>query len=140
MGKTCSVCKQYKEADAYYTRSSTDLRLKGACQECCRARARRYWSEKTTPDAQREANLRKSFGIGIEDYDKLLEEQKGKCKICGSCHSTFKRRLAVDHCHDTGKIRGLLCQFCNTGLGNFKDNIELLERAKQYLENTNGNA
>ena len=74
----------------------------------------------------------KRLGCSPEMYEKLLKEQNGLCAIC---HGTNydSRRLAVDHCKKTKKVRGLLCQRCNTALGLFKDKIELLESALSYL-------
>lgn len=75
--------------------------------------------------------LRYRFGISVEDYEKMSAEQLGCCRICGT---KPERRLAVDHCHSSGKIRGLLCSPCNTALGSFKDDIVRLRRAVLYLE------
>lgn len=73
------------------------------------------------------------FGLTKEDYNKIFEEQNGRCLICLKHQSELKRSLAVDHCHSTNKIRGLLCSSCNPGLGQFKDDEELLFRAVSYL-------
>ena len=72
----------------------------------------------------------KSYGLSLEAYNALFDTQNGLCKICGC---TSKRRLAVDHCHKTGRIRGLLCFKCNMGLGYFQDNKDLLIKASEYL-------
>ncbi len=80
--------------------------------------------------------LRKKFGIGLDEYYAMHEAQGGKCKLCGREEMTRQRRLAVDHCHTTGKVRGLLCHHCNTGLGNFNDSVELLHKAVAYLRET----
>lgn len=80
--------------------------------------------------------VEKTYGITAEEYDKLYKAQGGKCAICR--RATGKaRRLAVDHDHKTGKVRGLLCKPCNRyGLGMFaRDNPEILERAAAYLRN-----
>lgn len=82
----------------------------------------------------RESKLKYKYGITQEDYDRMLEEQGGKCKICGIHQSEIKVRLGVDHCHRSGKVRGLLCSRCNNALGCLKDDPKLLEKAKQYLE------
>lgn len=87
---------------------------------------------------QRHGHLKSTFGITKVEYDKMLEECGGVCSICGE-EETFKLNgkivnLSVDHDHTTGKIRGLLCRSCNLGLGNFKDNIQSLERAIKYLK------
>lgn len=81
--------------------------------------------------------LNNNYGITRNDYDEILERQKGVCAICGSNTSGSERykNFCVDHNHVTGEIRGLLCQKCNIGLGNFKDSIELLEEAIKYLKN-----
>lgn len=78
--------------------------------------------------------LKEKFGIDLAEYQRMVEAHGGKCKLCGREERTKQRRLAVDHCHFTGKIRGLLCHHCNTGLGNFMDDIDLLRKAVAYLE------
>lgn len=78
-----------------------------------------------------DSEFRKKFGIGLYQYQVILEEQSGKCYLCGS--KDF-RNLAVDHCHKTGRVRRLLCTSCNTGLGKFKDNPDLLRKAAEYVE------
>ena len=70
------------------------------------------------------------YGISKEDFLALVAKQEGKCKIC---HAYLGDDLHVDHCHATNRIRGLLCQRCNTGLGAFKDNPGLLENARKYV-------
>lgn len=75
----------------------------------------------------------KKYNITPEEYNKMLENQSNKCAICGS--KPIKRQLAVDHDHKTNKIRGLLCNCCNVGLGNFKDDEKLLQRAVKYRRN-----
>ena len=77
--------------------------------------------------------LKYLYGISLHDYDRLLEKQNGRCKICGTTHPGGKGRFHVDHNHDTGKVRGLLCNSCNTGLGRFKDSPTLLLSAHHYL-------
>lgn len=79
-------------------------------------------------------DLKRKFGIGLDEYNSLLESQKYKCAICETGACTSGREFAVDHDHATGKIRGLLCTRCNIGLGYFKDSADMLSRAIQYLE------
>ena len=84
---------------------------------------------------QRHSDLRKSYGIEPEEYDALLTQQDGVCAICGLPErAKGKNYLAVDHCHVTGRIRGLLCSNCNHGIGHLKDNRDLLLAAIKYLE------
>ena len=75
--------------------------------------------------------LRNLYGVSLEQYEKLLEKQN---HVCAICKKPSKKRLSVDHCHETLQIRGLLCHNCNTGLGHFKDNIERLQTAIEYLK------
>ena len=77
-------------------------------------------------------HLEKAYGINIDDYDKILDSQRGKCAICKG--GTSKRHFAVDHNHKNGNIRGLLCARCNSGLARFMDNIALLRRAARYMK------
>lgn len=78
----------------------------------------------------------KRYGVTPEDWDKMYLEQDGCCKICGAHQLSLSKRLSVDHCHNTGKVRGLLCMRCNAGLGNFKDDPDLLLVAINYLKET----
>lgn len=77
-------------------------------------------------------NLKK-YGITTDQYTEMLEKQQGMCAICGDTHNRGKR-LCVDHCHKTGKIRGLLCLSCNIMLGNAIDSPATLRAGAQYLE------
>ncbi|WP_277474977.1 endonuclease VII domain-containing protein [Klebsiella variicola] len=76
--------------------------------------------------------LKRNFGLTLEAYNVMLSAQGGVCAICGG-NNPNGRSLAVDHDHETGKIRQLLCSNCNTGIGLLKDNPELLIRASAYL-------
>ena len=87
------------------------------------------------------AKLKKLYGITVEDYYKMLSRQGGVCAICKSktpsnrvYKYTKQENFFVDHCHKTGKVRGLLCQKCNTGIGLFNDEITRLRSAADYLE------
>jgi len=76
----------------------------------------------------------KRYGLTPVDYAAMLDAQGGRCAICGEEAERTARRLSVDHCHATGKVRGLLCRDCNVGLGVFGDEAEALRRAAEYLE------
>jgi len=75
----------------------------------------------------------RKYGLSVEDQQTL--ERQNECAICGTCRSSTK--MVFDHDHATGSFRGLLCNNCNWGLGNFKDNIGLLQKAIEYLKGTN---
>lgn len=83
----------------------------------------------------RNQKLMNTYGITSENYDSMLSEQGGGCAICGSetSRSRASRHLHVDHCHETGRVRGLLCNSCNTGLGRFREDHEILARAAEYV-------
>ena len=82
----------------------------------------------------KESHLKRKYGIDLETYNQMFNEQEGKCKICGIHQSELKKSLAVDHCHNTGKVRGLLCDHCNHVLGKVKDDVSILESAIKYLK------
>lgn len=87
------------------------------------------------PENRKPSRLKESFGITMDQYMEMKNAQDGKCAICGKEEkgSTRVSHLFVDHCHNTGTIRGLLCNNCNFGLGHFKDSVELLLKAASYL-------
>ena len=97
-------------------------------------RARKKIYRENNKDKMRNRDLKRNFGISLHEYDLMLTEQKGKCACCGTHQNELTRNLAVDHDHDTGLIRGLLCGKCNTAIGKLGDNIEGLMRALNYLE------
>lgn len=85
--------------------------------------------------SKRNENLRKRYRITEKVYNSILKGQGGKCAICGTTESKTKwsDNLFVDHCHDTGLVRGLLCTHCNKGLSGFQDSIKFLKAAIEYL-------
>ncbi|MCK5612564.1 endonuclease VII domain-containing protein [Candidatus Pacearchaeota archaeon] len=105
--------------------------------EFARARQRRYNAR--NPQVMRQINLKKKYGIVIEEYNIMFESQGGVCLICG-CSETVKRNdkiknLAVDHNHVTGKVRGLLCQKCNQALGLLGENPVVIKSLLEYITN-----
>lgn len=94
------------------------------------------------PKKAKDQDLKKKYGIAIDDWQKMYDEQGGVCKICGKPETKVDRRqgvvrsLSVDHCHNTNKVRGLLCSDCNTAIGLFKHDESLLNRAIEYCKNT----
>lgn len=84
---------------------------------------------------KRVGRLKKEYGLTPEQHDALLEKQHGLCVICERAPVGHRwSKLHVDHCHTTGKIRGLLCANCNLGIGNFQDSPDLMRAAIRYLE------
>ena len=124
--KKCTRCKN--------TRPQSDFRVnQGWCRDCQNEYNREWYHRNRERGLKwrRNGHLVKKFGITSEEYDQMFEEQGNVCKICGAGKTT--KHFAVDHDHNTGKIRGILCGDCNLGLGKFKDDPELLRIALQYL-------
>jgi hypothetical protein len=109
------------------------------CQECksprnLQASARFKRRHKEDPDSTRRTNLRRRYGIELEDYNRLLTGQGGKCAICSSSDPKSKDgNFHVDHCHETKLVRGLLCFPCNAGIGKFRHDPALRLRAIAYI-------
>jgi DNA-directed RNA polymerase subunit RPC12/RpoP len=121
--KTCSKCKKELPLDSFYKRKGTKDGLQYECKKC---RA----SVNATYD--RAAYHRKrAYGITLTEYEGMAFSQDWKCAICGS---KTEKDLLVDHNHDTGQVRGLLCHTCNTGIGYLKDSTAVLRGAIEYLE------
>lgn len=106
------------------------------------AYARQY--RKMMPHVFKNQELRKGFGISLDDYQRMLSDQGGQCGICGSTTGGTRhgkdKAFAVDHCHETGKVRGLLCEACNQGIGKMKDDPVLLRKAADYIESHRGSS
>lgn len=134
--KSSGVCK-HGHVDPLRYRSSN------ACVECNKIRTKNWQKNNAAYRAKRDTYKRLyHYGLTEEQYQALLRAQKERCAICGT-DKQFRRqednrRLAVDHCHTTGKIRGLLCASCNRGLGYFADNPVFLRAAAKYLDKNKG--
>lgn len=128
--KTCSVCKKTKAINNF---TKNRLRVDGYetfCRECKNTSKRLQYVDKKEDYFAR--SLKTNYKISISEYYALFESQNGLCAICRT-PSNDKKRLHVDHCHKSGKIRGLLCHHCNLALGHFKDSENLLRKAIKYL-------
>lgn len=146
MHKKCSKCKEWKPYDEYALAKRDKTGRASSCKQCFRElhklrtqegykrpytvqrknqkrvwAARKFWPTKTVAEVEAE-------------LDRLMQVQNNSCAICKLPESNFKRKLSVDHDHKTGQVRGLLCDFCNLGLGNFKENVLIFDSAKKYLQ------
>lgn len=159
--RLCPGCEVAKPDDSYYKK--TGGRLSYYCKTCAtlaakelrsrdpdkfRARQREWYRRNL--EANRLASVERyrkdpvrakltqwrSQGIDVsaEDYHRMHAEQGGRCAICHLSEAENGKALALDHCHTTNRVRGLLCDLCNTGLGRFKDSPDALRRAITYLE------
>jgi len=155
--KTCPKCKVEKPVEEFSKNRSTKDGLQHYCKPCScewaaeyrenneeqyRESSRRYYESnkeqrkvsrrkyyENNKERFRGYNLKKEYGITLEEYKDMVKMQNSKCLICGE----FEEILCVDHCHKSDEVRGLLCGPCNMGLGGFKDNPSLLEEAAAYL-------
>ena len=142
--KKCSDCAVEKPLEAFAIQSSRPSGRQSKCRECHNRAAKRSYAKHK--DKRRDWHLKTTFGITLTEYETMLVSQKGRCVICGreelTAHTRGGKgaiRLAVDHCHDTGVVRGLLCRNCNTAIGKLRHDPALLRAAINYLENKNGN-
>jgi hypothetical protein len=122
--KNKGYCKR-KRAEYYQTH-----------KDQIKAKTREYFHQ--NKDRAIEQKLKHNYGITKTDYEKLLVSQGGKCAGCGVLQGTKSKRLYVDHCHRTGKIRGLLCAKCNFVLGHANDDEQILLRLAEYLRRQQG--
>lgn len=121
--KNCKACKiEFKATggNQQYCKPCGEIRSKEVLRAGWRRGHRRKKYEK--------------YGYTEEAYNKMFEKQKGQCDICGKHQTSLSISLAVDHCHNSNKIRGLLCRDCNLMLGFARDRIETLTKAIEYLE------
>lgn len=158
--KRCGRCKEHKPLWEFGKKSDSKDGLRCYCKECRKKYNRAHRVEKTKYNkkywqtnkiklvehskeyrqtekgklACRRRDLKKSFGITLGEFDLMAENQNGICAICGNINING-HRLCVDHDHETGKIRALLCDHCNHLLGCAKENVIVLQSAINYLHN-----
>jgi hypothetical protein len=125
IGIACRKCG----ADRWSLRVRPNGERHRQCLECSKATSRNRPRE-----MHRKHKIKSRYGITMPELEALRERQRGLCAICGRALCPTGRDFCVDHNHDTGVVRGLLCFVCNTGLGAFRDRRELLLRALEYLE------
>ena len=148
----CNNCNLEKDTSEFYKNHTAKSGLSSFCKKCdgekahqrhLKKKAGTFIPQKLRPKPYGKSNTRYYrhskklewlFGIGLPEFEEILKSQNHCCAICGKPQSSQKRRFSVDHSHETGKIRAILCDNCNHGLGNFKDNIKNLENAINYLK------
>lgn len=141
--KYCPRCKEIKSLQDFST-----MRVRSGVASHCKSCSNVLSKERNaTPKAQQQRKqqyqrdkrqrrdylLRKSFDISIEEYEQMLQRQGGMCLICQKPEQSNKT-LAVDHCHTTGRVRGLLCGKCNPAIGFLGDDVQIAERIISYLK------
>ncbi len=147
----CRRCKVLKTIDHFHKDVGTPSGICRYCKICTtkrrqesrlrkkenRLKCRMGFRKDMTPEElkrhTKDSFLKRQYGITIQDYDKILAEQNGGCAICGRSGDKMFKGLFVDHDHRTDKIRGLLCHGCNSALGLFRDDPEVLQKAFMYI-------
>jgi len=135
--KICVKCNIEQPLDNFYKQTGARTKegyRRPTCKSCCNKDAI-LWA-KNNPDKiktiRRKTKLKQKYGITLEKYQEMLIKYGNKCAVCNQEHS--RRPLNVDHCHVTGKVRGLLCDKCNMALGLLNDSKELINNLRGYLD------
>lgn len=129
--KYCTKCETEYPAtqEFFYSRKGGKLKLQSHCKDCVKEGMLKYDRPKQDPVYARNRALKIKYNLTPDAYNALLEIQGNCCAIC----KDGDKRLVVDHCHVSGKVRGLLCHQCNVALGMFKDNKTTIKTALEYL-------
>ncbi len=139
MTKTCLLCEQDKDESDFYRffdRWAQKHYLSARCKPCHQEYKR---TSPTTHRNRKAEKLQLRYGLTYEQWEAMRQAEDYRCMICGISEEELGKKLDVDHCHDSGKVRGLLCNPCNTMLGHARDKVEILEAAVAYLkENSEG--
>lgn len=134
--KICTICKELKDLSCFSKAGRKDA-LRSNCKTCDAKKYKEWKNKNRTKYLRSSSNsgLKIRYGIGLEEYEKLLAQQNYSCKICGTKKPGRKdvKRFAVDHCHKTNKIRGLLCMACNTAIGLLNEDPKFFDAAQSYL-------
>lgn len=134
--KICCGCKKERSLRKFYKDKNRKDGRNYYCIDCSKLYNQRPYVKKRCRDAEYKRQLRKKYNMSLADYDQMLEFQNGVCVTCGKINKGGKR-LAVDHNHKTGEIRGLLCQKCNQAIGLVGEDIRVLIKLAEYLNDKN---
>lgn len=138
---TKNIEKSKQRSDRYYAKNSEKIKKKGKQWKKNNServnKLNKQWRDEH-PDiiktARQKCRLKQNFNISLEVYYEMLEKQNHCCAICGKHENKLKKRLAIDHNHKTGEIRGLLCSNCNLAISLFDDDQTILYKAINYLK------
>ena len=135
--QTCTQCNCTKSSEDFYKRKSRPggRQTHSECKDCFKARVtKRYQSD---PDRINDLRACAVYGITIDQLTDMRKQANGICQACERPGEGQFKRLVIDHDHETGKVRGLICQKCNTVLGLVKDNINTLQNLAQFIKDKN---
>ena len=136
--KSCASCGQVLPISEFYLRSDTG-RYRSHCKKCHGTRSYATRDKFNHRKISYKSQLKANYDLTVEDFQNMFETQQRKCGICEvQLENIFEGiegvRPAVDHCHNTLKIRGLLCTECNSAIGKLRDNPDLLRKGIEWLE------
>jgi Recombination endonuclease VII len=131
--KNCPKCGIKKERSEFHKDKTRNDGLAGFCKPCLLQKTQKWRNNNPEEllQSQRRTRRKREYGVTREDYNKMLLEQNNECAIC---QISIGHEASVDHDHDTGQVRGLLCRNCNVGIGMLQDNSKILKSATKYLE------
>lgn len=130
--KLCSSCQAVHTKDNFHKNKATKDGLHTICKSCNGLKSLKW--KKDNPERAKDRDYQRKYGISYAEYGVFLALQKGGCAICSTpFEEALRGVLFVDHCHTTGRVRGLLCQNCNTAIGLLKDSPLLCTKAAEYL-------
>jgi hypothetical protein len=134
--KQCTRCKETKALTEFYTNKLTKDKKASQCKSCFKVHEKNW--QLNNPEkfkaSCRKRNLKKKYGLSVEQYDKMFNKQNKRCACCN--RETDK--LVVDHNHTTGAIRELLCSPCNTALGLLNEDVTVMQNMSNYVRKHNG--
>lgn len=153
--KSCSTCLESKPAFLFYKVSKNKDKYRSSCKKCLNKlsneveknrrkideeyrqklikKHRNYKKTENYIVSTRVKSLLSKYGLSIQQYNELFFSQNGCCAICKTDQKNLQKRLFVDHCHDSGKVRGLLCSKCNHAIGLLNDNSSIIKNAMEYV-------
>ena len=131
--KVCTKCKEEKPLTEYSKAKSNRLGVQSYCKVCQKAHGRKYKSSPSYKVRRKHQDLVRRYGLTLNEYEARLEAQGYKCVTCNEDLGDNPNHIHVDHCHSTGKVRGILCTHCNRALGAVKDNPGTLKNLQLYL-------
>lgn len=146
--KTCTKCLYPKDLEQFPIHKNYKGGRTTWCRVCLSVQSKRWHLEnkgrsyefsrksyRKNPDVKRNSKFKWRYGITLNEFNEMSKTQNDKCAICSKPkEENLKGRLFIDHSHKTGKIRKLLCNNCNSGIGQFKEDVNLLQYAINYLE------
>lgn len=127
--RKCKSCNETLPVTSFFIKKDPNnkyYRFNSPCKECSNANRNASY--------QKAYQIKTKYNMTSEEYKNMLIAQEYSCDICGIHRDDCSKDFSVDHCHSSGNVRGLLCQSCNIGLGNFRDSIKIMKNAIAYIK------